>query len=150
MPIRTVKSKSDCQIKIEEFYKTGPEPLHPRMKKVFDTFDKEQTGTLSYEDTLKVIREVSGLRPKLAPDVDGTFQQISLEVSPKTKRAIIKVTVNGVEGRFLLDTGTSDTIVNTDFAKRTGVDLVEICTLIAAGNYGKKGDIISMVRVPDM
>jgi hypothetical protein len=141
---------ADGRISLEEFYPTGPEPLHPRMKQVFESFDKDHRGSLSYEDTLKVIATVSGLMPKLTPEVDGAFRPISIEVSPKTKRAMIKATVNGVEGCFLLDTGTSDTIINTEFAKRAGVDFVEICTPVVSGNYGKKGDTISMVRIPDM
>lgn len=140
----------DGRISLEEFYPTGPEPLHPRMKQVFESFDKEHRGSLSYEDTVRVIAEVSGLRPKLTPDADGAFRPIAIEVNPKTKRAMIKAKVNGVEGRFLLDTGTSDTIFNADFGKRAGVDFVEICTSVVSGNYGKKGDTISLIRVPDM
>lgn len=140
----------DGRISLEEFYPTGPEPLHPRMKQVFVSLDKEQRGSLSYADTAEAIAIVSSLMPKLAPEVDGAFQPIAIEVSPKSKRALIKATVNGVEGRFLLDTGTSDTILYPGFAKKAGADFVEICTHIVAGNYGKKGDTISLVRVTDM
>jgi hypothetical protein len=140
----------DGRISLEEFYHTGPPPLHPRMKQVFDSFDHERQGSLSYAETKQVIATVSGLRPKLTPVVDGAFGPIALEVSPQTKRALVRATINGLEGRFLLDTGTSDTILDTEFARQAGVDFVEICTPIVAGNYGKKGDIISLVRVPDM
>jgi hypothetical protein len=140
----------DGRISLEEFYHTGPPPLHPRMKRVFDSFDKDRRGSLSYADTERVIATVSRLMPRLAPDVAGALRPIPLEISPQTKRALIKATVNGIEGQFLLDTGTSDTILDTEFARKAGVDFVEICTPIVSGNYGKKGDIISMVRVPDM
>jgi hypothetical protein len=140
----------DGRISLDEFYLTGPPPLHPRMKQVFESFDPDHQGSLSYADTRRAIATVSGLMPKLTPEVDGALRPITIEVNPRTKRALIKATVNGVEGRFLLDTGTSDTILNPAFAKKAGVDFVEICTMIVAGNYGKKGDTVSLVRVPDM
>lgn len=140
----------DSRISLDEFYQSGPPPLHPRMKQVFDAFATNATGTLSYAEAAQVVAVVSGLMPKLKPDLAGAFVPVGIEVSPQTSRAILKATVNGVEGRFLLDTGTSDTIVHADFARRAGVDFVEICSPIVSGNYGKKGEMVSLVRVPEM
>jgi Aspartyl protease/EF hand len=140
----------DGRITLEEFYRTGPEPLHPRMKQVFDAIDKGHAGTLSYKETAKAIIVVSSVLPKSAPDVNGELGSVVLQVHPKTKRAFIAVEVNGVNGLFLLDTGTSDTIIAPDFAKRAKVDFVEICQTITAGNMGKHGDFVSLVRVPDL
>lgn len=149
-PMSRFDSNHDGKISLDELYQTGPPALHPRMKQVFDTFDKDHLGSLGYDDTVKVIATVSGLLPKLSPEVDGALQPIPIEVNPQSKRALIKATVNGVIGRFLLDTGTSDTIFDGGFAKRAGVDFVEISMPIASGNYGKKGDLLSLVRVQDM
>ena len=140
----------DGRISLEEFYPTGPPPLHPRMKQVFESFDKDHRGTLSYDDAAKTIATVSGVLPKLTPDATGGWGPVELQVHPRTHRAFVKATVNGTEGTFLLDTGTTDTIVHPDFAKRAGVDFVEICQTVTAGNMGKRGDIISLVRIPSL
>ncbi|MEO5714387.1 MAG: aspartyl protease family protein [Luteolibacter sp.] len=140
----------DGRISMEEFKATGPPPLHPRMKQVFDAMDKEHAGSLTYEDTGKVIATVSGVMPKMKPDLGGSFTPVGLEVNPRTNRAFVKVTINGLTGTFLFDTGTSDTIIHPDFARRAGVDFVEICQTITAGNMGKPGDSVSLVRIPEL
>lgn len=145
-----IDRNQDQRIDLEEFYATGPAPLHPRMKQVFEAFDLDHDGFLSLAETREACAKISSLRPKLKPEVDGASQAVPLEISPKSKRAVVKATINGVEGRFLLDTGCSDTILDTDFARRAKVDFVEACMGIAAGNYGKKGDVISFIRVPDL
>lgn len=149
--MQRLDQNQDGRISLEEFYPTGPAPLHPRMKQVFESFDKDQRGSLTYDDTAKVIASVSGNLPKLTPDVDGNLGgTVDLEVHPKTKRAFVTAQVNGVTGIFLLDTGTTDTILSPEFATQAKVDLVEICIPITAGNYGKIGDFVSLVRVPDL
>ena len=140
----------DGRISLEEFYPTGPAPLHPRMKQVFESLDKDHAGTLSFADTAQAIATVSGNLPKLMPQVQGTFGPVPLEVHPRTKRAFIKVQVGQTAGVFLLDTGTSDTILHPDFARKAGVDFVEICMRITGGNMGPLGDFVSLVRVPDL
>lgn len=147
---KNLDQNGDRRISIDEFYPTGPPPLHPRMRKVFESFDKQQTGSLSYQETASVIETVSGLLPKLKPETEGAFADIPLDVHPRSKRAYVKATINGVEGSFLVDTGTSDTILDNDFARRAGVDFVEICMTITGGNYGKVGDFVSFVNVPQM
>jgi hypothetical protein len=148
--LKKLDKDGDQRITLEEFYPTGPPALHPRMRKVFESFDKDQRGSVSYDDTLKVIETVRSLMPKLEPAVDGSYHDIPLQVHAESKRAFAKVTVNGVEGTFLVDSGTSDTILDPDFARRAGVDFVEIAMTITGGNYGKKGDTISLVKVPLM
>lgn len=145
-----IDKDNDQRISLDEFYQTGPPPLHPRMKRTFEAHDKNQAGKLTYEETAGVIDEVRNLYPKLAPELAGTFADIPLDVHDKSKRAYVKATVNGVEGSFLVDTGTSDTILDTEFAHRAGVDFVEICMKIAGGNYGKVGDYVCFVKVPKM
>lgn len=140
----------DGRIALEEFYPTGPPPLHPRMRRVFESFDKDGRGSLSFDEVAKVVESVRSLQPKLNPEVEGSFADIAIQVHPESKRAFVKATVNGVEGTFLVDTGTSDTIVDQEFARRAGVDFVEICMTITGGNYGKKGDFVAMVKVPQM
>lgn len=147
---RQFDRNQDERITLEEFYQTGPPPLHPRMRQVFESFDKEQRGHLSFDDTAKVVESVRSLQPKLDPAVSGSFEDIALQLHPDSKRAFAKVKVNGVEGTFLVDTGTSDTIVDQDFARRAKVDFVEICMTITGGNYGKKGDFVALVKVPEM
>ena len=147
---RKIDKNQDERITLEEFYQTGPPPLHPRMKRVFESFDKEGKGSLSFEETAKVVESVRSLQPKLEPAVSGSFEDIEVQVHPQSKRAFVKAKVNGVEGTFLVDTGTSDTIIDADFARRAKVDAVEICMTITGGNYGKKGDFVSLVRVPEM
>lgn len=145
-----IDKDQDQRISLDEFYETGPSPLHPRMRRTFESFDSQKSGKLTYDETKRVIDAVRGLQPKLAPEVDGSFADIPVDVHARSKRAYVKATVNGVEGSFLVDTGTSDTILDTDFAKRAGVDAVEICMTITGGNYGKKGDFVSFVKVPQM
>src|SRR6478752_646280 len=58
----------DQHISLDEFYQTGPPPLHPRMRRVFEGIDQSKTGKLSYQDTIRVINEVKNLYPKLAPE----------------------------------------------------------------------------------
>lgn len=140
----------DGRISFTEFQPTGPPPLHPRMQQVFESLKPDAAGTLSFDDAAKVIATVSGVRPKMDPDLAGDFGTIPLHVHPQTKRAFVKVAIHGVEGVFLLDTGTSHTIIHPDFAKRAKVDFVEICQNITAGNMGKRGDFVSLVRVPEM
>lgn len=148
--LRPLDKDQDGRIALGEFYPTGPPPLHPRMRQVFESFDKDRRGSLSFDEVAKVIETVRSLQPKLDPAVDGSFADIPLQVHPQSKRAFVKVTVNGVEGTFLVDTGTSDTIVDADFARRAGIDFVEVCMAITGGNYGKKGDHVSLVKVPQM
>ena len=148
--LQPLDKNHDGRIDLEEFYPTGPPPLHPRMKQVFESFDKDHSGSLSFADAAKVIATVSGVLPKLTPEISGELRTVPLQVHPRTKRAFVKATVNGVEGLFLLDTGTSDTILYPEFAKRARVDFVEICQTITAGNMGKHGDFVSLVRVPDL
>jgi hypothetical protein len=50
----------------------------------------------------------------------------------------------------MLDTGTGDTIVHPDFARRAGIDFVEACMPITGGNMGPHGSFISLVRVADL
>lgn len=140
----------DQRLSLEEFYAGGPPPMHPCLKHRFGLADDDHDGQLTYEQARKTYQAVSQFRPRLAPAVDGALQPISIEVSPTSKRALVKATVNGVEGRFLLDTGTSDTILDVDFARRAKVDGVDGCMGIAAGNYGNKGDVLSFVQVPDL
>jgi hypothetical protein len=147
---RKLDTNRDERITLEEFYPTGPPPLHPRMRRVFESFDKEGRGSVSLDEVAKVVESVRSLQPKLAPTVEGRFEDLALQVHPESKRAFLKAEVNGVEGTFLVDTGTSDTILDADFARRAGVDYVEICMTITAGNYGKKGDFVSLVKVPEM
>ena len=147
---RALDKDQDGRITLEEFYPTGPPPLHPRMKKIFESFDTEKRGSLAIEEVGKVVEAVRSLQPKLDPAVDGSFADIPVQVHPESKRAFVKATVNGVEGTFLVDTGTSDTIVDADFARRAGIEAVEICMTITGGNYGKKGDFVSLVKVPEM
>lgn len=147
---RDLDKDQDGRITLEEFYPTGPPPLHPRMRKVFESFDKDGRGSVAIGEIGKVIEGVRSLQADLDPAVDGSFAEIPLQVHPESKRAFVKVSVNGVEGTFLVDTGTSDTIVDADFARRAGIDFVEICMTITGGNYGKKGDYISLVKVPEM
>ena len=148
--VRRLDRNHDGRISLEEFYPTGPAPLHPRMKQVFDSLDTEASGTLSFKDTAKAIETVRGNLPKFSPDLAGTLNPVHLKVHPGTKRAFVSARVNGVTGVFLLDTGTSDTIITPDFAKRAKVDFVEICMRITAGNVGPIGDFVSLVRVPDL
>ncbi|WP_035614065.1 aspartyl protease family protein [Haloferula sp. BvORR071] len=147
---RELDKDQDGRISLEEFYVTGPPPLHPRMRQVFESFDPEHRGNLGAEEVAKVVDAVRSLQPKLDPAVDGTFADIPLQVHAKSKRAFVKARVNGVEGTFLVDTGTSDTIVDAGFARRAGIDFVEICMTITGGNYGKKGDVVSLVKLPQM
>ena len=147
---RQFDKNQDERITLEEFYQTGPPPLHPRMRKVFESFDKEGRGNLGFDEAAKVVESVRSLQPKLDPAIEGSFEDISVQVHAGSKRAFVKAKVNGVEGTFLVDTGTSDTIVDEDFARRAGVDFVEICMTITGGNYGKKGDFVSLVKVPEM
>ena len=147
---RKLDKNQDERITLEEFYPTGPPPLHPRMRQVFESFDKERRGSLGFDEVAKVVESVRSLQPKLDPAVEGSFADVALQVHPESKRAFVKVKVNGVEGTFLVDTGTSDTILDADFARRAGVDFVEICMTITGGNYGKKGDFVSLVKVPEM
>lgn len=149
-PLAKLDKDQDGNISLDEFYQTGPPPLHPRMRRVFESFDKNKAGKLSYQDTKRVIGEVRSLMPRLAPEMDGSFGDIPLDVHSQSKRAYVKATVNGVEGSFLVDTGTSDTILDTEFARRAGVDFVEICMTITGGNYGKMGDFVTFVKVPQM
>lgn len=147
---RKFDKNQDERITLEEFYQTGPPPLHPRMRKVFESFDKEGRGSLSLDEAAKVVESVRSLQPKLDPAIDGSFEDIALQVHRESKRAYVKAKVNDVEGTFLVDTGTSDTILDADFARRAKVDFVEICMTITGGNYGKKGDFVSLVKVPMM
>lgn len=100
--------------------------------------------------TLGFGAEVNSPLPMLRPDVEGVLGAIPIEVNSQTKRAILKAAVNGVEGRFLVDTGLSDTILDTQFAGKAGVSKVEVRLPIVAGNYGNRGDTVAFVRVPDM
>lgn len=140
----------DQRLSLEEFYAGGPPPMHPCLKHRFETADQDHDGLLSYAEASQTYGAISQFRPRLAPMVDGGMQPIPIEVSPISKRALVKATVNGVEGRFLLDTGTSDTILDVDFARRAKVDAVDGCMGIADGNYGNKGDVLSFVQVPDL
>jgi len=148
--IQPLDKNHDGKISLDEFYPTGPAPLHPRMKQVFEALDKDRAGTLSLADTARAIATVSGNQPKFAPDVQGDSGEIPLNVHPGTKRAFVKAEVNGVVGEFLLDTGTTDTILHPDFAQRAGADFVEICMPIVGGNLGKRGEFVSLVRVQDL
>ena len=140
----------DGRISLVEFYPTGPAPLHPRMKQVFESLDREHAGALSFAEAAKAIATVRDHRPNLIPEVEGESRSVPLELHPRTRRAFIKIQVNGVDGVFLFDTGTSDTILHPDFAQRAGVDFVEICMPIIAGNMGPRGDFVSLVLVPDL
>ena len=145
-----IDKNEDKRISIDEFYQTGPPPFHPRLKRVFEAHDKDKTGSLTYEQAAGAIKEVDSLEPKFTPEIDGTLADIPLDVRPRTRRAYVKATVNGVEGSFLVDTGTSDTILDADFARRAGIDFVEICLPITGGNYGKIGDFVSLIKVPQI
>ena len=148
--LQRLDTDRDGRISLAEFYSTGPAPLHPRMKQVFDSLDKEHTGALSFADIAEAIATVKSKLPNFAPQVTGGSGSIPLEVHPRTKRAFLKVKVNGVVGVFLFDTGTSDTILHPEFAKRAGVDFVEISMPITGGNMGRRGDFVSLVLVPDL
>ena len=56
---RPLDKDQDGRLALDEFYPTGPPPLHPRMRQVFESFDKERRGSLGFDEVAKVIQPCS-------------------------------------------------------------------------------------------
>jgi len=83
---------------------------------------------------------VPAARPhlKLKPDVvPGDNPRVDLEVDAKSQLMLAPVSVNGVEGRFVLGTGAPTTLVTPDFAGKTGLDRTAVSVGVVGGGEAK-------------
>ena len=87
-------------------------------------------------------------RLKLKPDVvPGANPRVDLEVDAKSQLMLAPVTVNGLEGRFVLGTGTPTTLVTPDFAGKTGLDRTAVSVGVAGGGEDAKLSRVQSLRV---
>ena len=85
---------------------------------------------------------------KLKPDVvAGDNPRVDLEMDAKSRLMIAPVTVNGVEGRFILGTGAPTTLVTPDFAGKTGLDRIAVSVGVVGGGEDAKLSRVQLLKV---
>ncbi|MCX5654092.1 MAG: aspartyl protease family protein [Planctomycetota bacterium] len=85
-------------------------------------------------------------KPK--PDVvPGDNPRVDLEVDARLRLMLAPVTVNGVEGRFVLGTGVPTTLVTPDFAGKTGLDRTAVSVGVVGGGEDAKLSRVQSLKV---
>ena len=94
------------------------------------------------------VAPAAGPHLKLKPDVvPGDNPRVDLEVDAKSQLMLAPVTVNGVEGRFVLGTGAPTTLVTPDFAGKTGLDRTAVSVGVVGGGEDAKLSRVQSLKV---
>jgi hypothetical protein len=109
-------------------------------KKVVSTWRYHDSTSTHYYDKIVANAAISSaqLEPP-APSAKWTFgKSTPIKIESAGERAIVEATVNGVAGRFLLDTGSYSIDFSDKFADRAGIKRLEAITAYGIGG-SKRG-----------